>query len=306
MGLRLSVVVLLGLVLGTSQALHAIWLKSLWSLWPPAAFLLAYRIEQKPPTPRFPFGFYRAGSISFLSASLALVCMGGYLLFAGARALIETHHPSLAPIWAHHGWHWRGWPVIAALLYSMAVPTVLGRFRQGLAATIHDKGLFADATMGRMSWVAGGAAVVGVLGIGLDLWWADFVATLFIGLYVSWYGMRHLYTAVCDLIDEIPRRIGSHQLDPLGGQIRQYLRSLPWVSDVRVRLREEGRLLTGVALIYPTDEDELLARLDAARLHIESLDWRLLDFQLVPVGEQTITRYRHCYDDEQSPAGSSL
>lgn len=305
LGLRLSVLGALFLVLGQSQALHAIWLKNLWSLWPPAAFLLACRVERRTPTPRFPYGFHRAGTIAFLSSGIALTCMGIYLLFNGLQTLVEDHHPGLGPIWAQNGWHWQGWAVIAALAYSVAVPTVLGRFRRPLAAKIHDKGLFADATMGRMDWLSGGIAIIGVLGIGLDLWWADFVAALVIGAHIAWHGGRHLQTAICDLIDEVPRQIGSHQLDPLGEDIHQYLTSLSWVSDVRVRLREEGRLLTGVALIRPVNDEVPMTRLDDARVHIESMDWRLLDFQLVPLGEQSIARYRRCYRDANKPQRAS-
>jgi hypothetical protein len=51
-----------------------------------------------------------------------------------------------------------------------------------------------------------------------------------------------------------------------------------------VRLREEGRRLTGVAFVCPhTDTDALVSRLARARADIEALDWRLLDFELVPV-----------------------
>lgn len=293
LGLRLSVLFALFFSLGQSQALHAIWLKNLWSLWPPIAFLLACRIEHRPATPRFPYGFHRAGTIAFLSSSLALTAMGGYLLTSGLQALIAAHHPDLGPIWGRQSGYWDGWLIIATLAYSIAVPTLLGRFRRPLAARIHDKGLFADATMGRMDWLSGGTAIIGVLGVGLDLWWADFVATLIIGGLIAGYGIRHLHTAICDLIDEVPRQIGSHRLDPLGENIRQYLISLPWVREARVRLREEGRLLAGVALIRPLSGDVDVTRLDAARAHIESMDWRLLDCQLVPVGEHSIARYRH-------------
>lgn len=296
--LRVSVVATLYVALGSSQALQAMWLKSLWSLLPPIAFLAAVRIEARPPTRRFPYGFHRACTIAFLAAALALTCMGFYLLFAGARALVEQHQPSLATIDATGGWaHWTGWWIITALAYSAAVPWIIGRRRQQLAIALHDKVLYADASMGRVNWLAGGVAIVGVLGIGFGLWWLDFVATLLIGADITWHGLRHLRTAVCDLTDEVPRQIGSTALDPLGKQIRDHLRALDWVADVRVRLREEGRMLTGTALIHLASEQDLVARFDAARLAIAELDWRLLDFQLVPVGDRILENYCQCYDN---------
>jgi len=288
LALRISVIGVLYTALGSSEALAAIWLKSLWSLLPPLAFLVACRVERLDPTPRFPYGFYRAGSIAFLSAALALFSMGLYLAWAAAHALTTDKHPALELFWNSDGLaHWPGWPILVALAYSAAVPLIAGRSRQRLAVELHDKGLFADATMGQVSWRAGAAAALGIVGIGLGLWWADFIATLFIAIDILWHGGRHLRAAVCDLIDEVPRRIGSHELDPLGRQIREHLEGLDWIANVRVRLREEGRLLTGVALICPTSVDcggdDLVARIDSARADIEASDWRLLDFELVPV-----------------------
>jgi len=288
LALRTSVVVALYAALGSTQALSAVWLKSLWALLPPIAFLVACRVEQLPPRPRFPYGSYRATTIAFLSTALALSAMGLYLLYAGAHGLLEASHPQLKLIWqSPTPIQWSGWPMIAALAYSILVPVILGRRRQKLAIELHDKGLYADATMGRASWLAGGAAIVGVLGIGVGLWWADFVATLVIGADILRHGARHGYTAVCDLIDEVPRKLGTSAVDPLGATIREHLEALDWVADVRVRLREEGRQLTGIAFVCPHEPiEDMLTRLDQTRADIENLDWRLLDFELVPVDAQ--------------------
>ncbi|MES1926513.1 cation transporter [Salinisphaera sp. T31B1] len=290
LGLRISVVIALYAALGSTQSLTAIWLKSLWALLPPIAFLTACRVERREPTPRFPYGFYRAGSIAFLTSALALSCMGLYLLYSALHGWLAGRHPSLTTIAADNVWHWPGWPILAAIAYSAAVPWFAGRARQRRAIALHDKGLFADATMGRVSWRAAAAAGLGVIGIGLGVWWADIAATVVISIDVLWHGLRHLRTATCDLIDEVPRRIGSNALDPAGRRIHDYLDSLDWVADARIRLREEGRLLTGVALICPhdtiCDEPGLIERIDAARAEIEAGDWRLLDFELVPVGRR--------------------
>lgn len=292
LALRATVVAALYAALGSSQALHAIWLKSLWSLLPPIAFLAAVRLESRPPTPRFPYGFYRATSIAFLASALALTCMGGYLLFSGICSLIEHRHPGLETLAAAGGaGHWAGWWMIAALAYSVAIPWIIGRRRQQLAVELHDKGLYADASMGRVNWLAGSAAIIGVVGIGFGVWWLDFVTAIVIGLEVAWHGLRHLRTSLCDLIDEVPRRIGSSEIDPLGGRIRDALCKYAWVTDARVRLREEGRLLTGIALIRPNSDQPSLADIEAASKAIAAMDWRLLDFQLVPVGGAVFARY---------------
>lgn len=292
LALRASVVWALYAALGSTQALTAVWLKSVWSLLPPIAFLVACRVERLPPRPRFPYGFYRASTIAFLSAALALSAMGLYLLYTGAYGLLAGSHPKLTLIW-HSATPiaWAGWPMIAALAYSIFVPVLLGRRRQQLAVDLHDKGLYADAAMGRASWLAGGAAIVGILGIGVGLWWADFVATLVIGADILRHGVRHLYTAVCDLVDEVPRRLGTSTVDPLGARIRAHLEAMGWVADARVRLREEGRRLTGIAFVCPhEDTRDVVACLAAARHEIEQFDWRLIDLELVPVDAQRCAR----------------
>jgi len=284
LALRVSVLAALYTALGSSQALAAIWFKSLWSLLPPIAFLTACRLERRKPTPRFPYGFYRATSVAFLASALALVFMGLYLIYTGVQTLVAGTHPALATFAdADSLLQWSGWPMILALAWSIAVPFATGGPRQRLAVALHDKGLYADAAMGRASWLGGSAAIIGVLGIGLGFWWADFVATFVIGGDILYHGYRHLDTAVRDLIDEVPRRLGSSTVDPLGTRIRDHLSSLDWIDNASVRLREEGRLLTGVAFVAPNRQDDLVTNLDDARAEIERLDWRLLDFELVPV-----------------------
>lgn len=72
----MSVVTLMYLVLGSSQAMKVAWAEDLLSLVPPIAFLVAARVRAKPPSERFPYGYHRVVSISFLCAALALFASG--------------------------------------------------------------------------------------------------------------------------------------------------------------------------------------------------------------------------------------
>ena len=76
-----SAVVLLYLTLGSSQAMKAAWWEDLLGLLPPAAFLLSDRFRDRDPTPHFPYGFHRVTSLAYLSAALALLALGGYILY---------------------------------------------------------------------------------------------------------------------------------------------------------------------------------------------------------------------------------
>jgi divalent metal cation (Fe/Co/Zn/Cd) transporter len=99
-----------------------------------------------------------------------------------------------------------GWLMIAALAWS-AVPSVfLGRAKLPLASQLHDKVLYADAKMNRANWLTAGAAIVGVLGIGAGLWWADGAAAIIISLDITRDGFTNVRAAVADLMDSRPTR----------------------------------------------------------------------------------------------------
>jgi divalent metal cation (Fe/Co/Zn/Cd) transporter len=77
-------------------------------LLPPIAFLLSDRFRDRDPTPRFPYGYHRATSLTYLSASLALFTLGGFILYDSASKLARFEHPpsgwSNRSAWARSGW----------------------------------------------------------------------------------------------------------------------------------------------------------------------------------------------------------
>ena len=149
-GYLLSAIVLLYLTLGSSQAMKAAWVEDILGLLPPAAFLVASRVRRRPPDDRFPYGYHRVTSIAFLTASLALLALGGFILYDSLSKLARFEHPPIdlvkpvgdEPVWL-------GWLMLAALAYSAVPQVVLGRLKQPLARELHDKVLFADAEMNR-------------------------------------------------------------------------------------------------------------------------------------------------------------
>ena len=168
-----SAVLLLGLVLGNSQAMKTAWAEDLLSLIPPIAFLVAIRLNARPPTERFPYGFHRATSIAHLCAALALFTMGAYLLIEAVIKLVTAEYPTIGSVELFGQTTWLGWLMLPALAWS-AIPAVfLGRAKIRLAEELHNKVLYADAKMNKADWLTAGAAMVGVLGIGFGLWWAD-------------------------------------------------------------------------------------------------------------------------------------
>jgi divalent metal cation (Fe/Co/Zn/Cd) transporter len=262
--------------------MKAAWIEDILSLLPPLAFLVAARYRDRPPNERFPYGYHRSVGVAYLTASAALLAMGGFILYDSAMVLVRFEHPSIGLIELFGQQVWLGWLMIVPLLYSGFPPVLLGRAKQRLAAQLHDKVLYADAEMNRADWATAGAAMLGVIGIGAGFWWADAVAAIVISLDIVHDGYGNVRTAVHDLMDRRPTTYDHAKPLPLVDEVEAHLRPLPWVAGAEVRLREEGHVLVGEAYVVPVgspgDVPQLVERTTRA---IEDLDWRLHDVAVV-------------------------
>ncbi len=283
LAVQLSVVVILYLALGQSQAMKAAWVDDLLALVPPAAFLVAAHFEQRPPNRRFPYGHYRAITSAFLIASVVLGWVGASLLFDSLGKLATHERTSIGAVELFGRQFWLGWLMLAALAYSITSEAILGHLKLPLARRLHDKVLYADAAMNRAGWKSEAAAVVGIIGIGFGYWWTDAVAAAVIALDILHEGWRNLSQAFSDLMDASPRQVGSGELDPLPAKLQSALEELDWVERAAVRLREEGHVLAGEAFVVPRERGDLTARIARAVEKAKQLDWRLYDLTIMPV-----------------------
>ena len=224
LGFQLSIVTVLALVMGGSQALRTAWIEDMLSLLPPVAFLIAMKLERKPATRRFPFGFQRANSLAFLIAATALTAMGALMVYESAITLAKGEHPTIGSVRWFGQEVWLGWPMMAALAYSVIPPVILGRMKLPLARKIADKVLHTDALMNKADWQTGLAAILGIGGVALGLWWADAVAAGFIALSILRDGVNAMRVAIVELTDGAPRKLDSAEVDPLVDQITERLR----------------------------------------------------------------------------------
>jgi cation diffusion facilitator family transporter len=278
-----SAVFALFLTLGSSQAMKAAWLEDMLSFVPPIAFLVSARVARRGPDHRYPFGYHRATTIAYLCGSLALLTLGGVLLADSLAALIAAEHPTIGTVAPFGQPIWLGWLMLPALLYS-AVPVVfIGRAKLKLARELHDKVLYADATMNKADWLTASAAMLGVVGIGFGLWWADAVAAAVISLDIAHDGIKHLRASVGDLMDRTPRTVDYRREDPLPERLERFLAELPWVREVAVRVREQGHVYFAEALVVAADDDALTDRIADAVDRARQLDWRLHELVLMPV-----------------------
>jgi cation diffusion facilitator family transporter len=276
-----SAIVLIYLTLGNSQAMKTAWIEDMLSLVPPIVFLIAARVRHRPPNDRYPYGYHRAVSIAYLCAALALTLMGAFLLLDAVLNLVTAEHPSIGTVEVFGHRVWLGWLMELALLWS-AVPAIfLGRMKLPLARQLHDKVLFADAKINKADWLTAAAAMAGILGIGVGLWWADAVAAAVISLDILHDGIQNLRTVVGDLMDRRPTTVEG-AVDPLQARVENELRGLAWVGAARARLREEGHVYFGEVIVVPSTEQNLLGHIDAANRRLHALDWRLHDLVVVP------------------------
>lgn len=279
----ISAIMLLALVLGSSQAMKTAWFDDMLSLIPPIAFLVAVRYSSRAPNNRFPYGFHRMVSIGHLCAAFALFSMGTYLLVDAAIKLLTAEHPTIGNVILFGQPVWLGWLMLAALVYTGLPPAFLGRAKMPLAEELHNKVLYTDAEMNKADWLTAGAAMAGVVGIGFGLWWADAAAAGLISLNILKDGFTNLRRAVNDLMDQTPTTVSHDNTDPLRDELAAMFEKLDWVKDAEVRLREEGQVYFGEVFVVPEDRENLTEKIDDALRQAYDLDWRVYDLTLMPV-----------------------
>ncbi|HEV2867006.1 MAG TPA: cobalt transporter, partial [Allosphingosinicella sp.] len=169
------------------------------------------------------------------------------------------------------------WLMIAAQIYSIIPPLVIGRLELPLAKRLHDEVLFTDAKMNKANWQTGTAGLAGVIGLGLGYWWADSAAAAFISVGIIHDGWLALRVATAELIDGSPRQLGSIAADREAGMLYEALKTR--YPDAEIRLRETGRYIHAEVCGVEPERVQDLASLwpgDEAR------SWRLAQIGFVP------------------------
>src|SRR3954463_15130986 len=67
-----SIMLLMGIVMGSSQTMKAMWLEDTLSLVPSLSFLVGAYYRSKPPDEVFPYGYRRAVLVGFMCGAVAL------------------------------------------------------------------------------------------------------------------------------------------------------------------------------------------------------------------------------------------
>lgn len=281
LGVIAMTVILVLLVAGSSQAMKAAWIEDSLSLLPPLAFLLAARVIRRRPTAKKPYGYHRAIGVAHLVSGVALLVMGLYLVIDSGMGLLEAEHPPIGVFVLFGTPIWQGWLMVAVMV-ATGVPTViLGRMKMKLAPLLHDKVLYADAQMNKADWMTALATVVGVLGIGVGLWWADAAAAIVVAVDIIRDGWKNLRDAIRDLMDSRATQYDGTDPDPLSDQVVDCLTSASWVAEAECRIRDQGHVLHVEAFVVPVDgKAPPLDQAAELRERCVELDWRVQDFVL--------------------------
>lgn len=255
LGWMISVVAAMGLVMGSSQAMRTAFIEDMLSLIPAIVFLFSRRFEDKAATRHYPYGFHRVNSLAFLVAAVALAGVGAVLLWESATTLLAQEHVTIPPTILFGREVWTGWLMIAALVYSVMPPFILGRMKLPLAKRLSDKVLHTDAMMQKADWMTGLAGVAGIIGLGLGYWWADALAAGLISLSILQDGVKALKTATAELVDGTPREIDSSRIAEEAQALHDALAAR--YPGAMIRLRETGRFMNAQIRGAAPDEDAI-------------------------------------------------
>lgn len=278
--------IVLFLIKGNSQAMQAAWVQDLLALIPPLAFLIGTRVISRRASTRFPYGFHQAQDIAHFVSAVALLAFGGFLLVQSAMTLVTVERPGigLMVIFGFEIWH--GWIMVAVMALGVIPPLILGRLKLGPAKLLHNKVLFTDSKMNKADWLSSVAAIVGITGVGLGIWWMDAVAAIVISLDILQDGYQNLRSSLSGLVDSIPYKLGGSELHPLPARLNRHLADLSWVKEAGCRVREEGQVFHVEAFVVLDNPAEIpVKRLREAREECLSLDWKIHDVTISPVEE---------------------
>lgn len=278
-------ITLVAFVVGNSQAMRTAWIEDMLSVIPQIAFLVALIFVRHRPNLRHPYGRHRAMGVGHLVAGVALLAVGLNLAFEAVSGLFATEHPTIGTVNLFGQTVWLGWLMVVVMAVIVVGPLIYGPAKSKLAPILHNKLLYADADMAKADWQTNAASIVGVLGIGMGLWWLDGVAALFISLGIIHDGYRNTKSAVADLMDQRARTFDDKEPHPLAREIVMTLRSLPWVADAAVRMRDEGHVFHVEAFVKPRRSRITLRQVEQASNRIVDLDWKVQDVVIVPADQ---------------------
>lgn len=284
-GYLIPSVALTALVAGQSDAMRAAWVEDALTFLPPIAFLIAMRLIRHKRNARFPYGHHRAVGIGQLVSATALLAMGALLIFDSVRGVLAGERTAIGIMVLFGHDIWAGWVMIVVVSLFGIPPVVLARYKLRYAEVLNNKALYADADMSKADWMTAVSTSIGVLGIGLGLWWTDPLAAIFVGVSIAGDGYRNLRSAITGLTDIQALTHDSEEVNPLIERIESCATDTPWVTDAAVRARDLGQVLHIELFVVAEGHTPTAEDLEDLRDRVRDLDWKAHDISVVLVTE---------------------
>lgn len=275
--------ILLILVSKDSQAIKAAWIEDFLYILPSLTFLIATNFVSKAPNKKFRFGYDRAYSVGFVVSAFTLFGVGSFILLDSLMKLINQEMVTTGTIYILDQTIWFGWFQIAALSSSIIPVYLLGKKKQQLADILNIEMLNTDAKGQKAHWMTSIATVIGILGVGFGVWWADAAAALFISLDIIYDGFKSIIASITEEMDRTPLDPQQKSEESLVKTIESLVEKENWIKDSLVRLRKAGNKTSGEVLIILKTSENLENNLYDLQDKIESLHWHMANVVVTPV-----------------------
>ncbi len=220
--LFISVLKLIGGIIGQSSALIADGLESLSDIGTSLVLLVALKIAQRPADPNHPYGHGKAESLGSVVVAMTLIIVAVLIIWNGIGQLITKNYrvPTDIALWI--------------AIISIIGKETLYQYKSRLARRINSSSLLADAWHHRsdaFSSIATVAAIAAAMYWGESFAWIDPAAAILIGLIIAFIGVKTFITTSSELMDEQ----GSPELIDRIRQISSEENGVLAVEKIRVR-----------------------------------------------------------------------
>lgn len=195
----LTVVQVVGGVMSGSISLIA---DALHNFSDAGALIIAYvaqKISGLPPTKEMTFGYGRAEILGALINSVTLILVGVYLLFEAGKRYFNPE-----PI--------DGLLVVYVASVALVVDLITAWLTyKGSKESINMRAAFVHNVSDALASVV--VIISGVLVMLYEVYWVDFIATLFIAIYVVWHSWGLIKSCVKTLMQAVPGDINAPEVE---------------------------------------------------------------------------------------------
>lgn len=207
----------LGVVAG-SKGLIADAVHSSADLLATVVMIIGLNISEREKDDRYPYGYGNAEYIVAIVIYLFLFVIGLYILFDGARAILEGRRvtPCLSAAWG--------------ALFSIAINELM--FRQSLCAgtQINSPSMVAKAWESRSDVLSSVAVLIGILGAKMGFWFMDPLAAISVGVIIVHICFKNVKDAVLSLLD----RASENGLEPVQNALAT-VKDIAGIKDLKAR-----------------------------------------------------------------------